>query len=56
MAIGAKVRAFIDKVSGTSRIDNGNDPSSAAYKMKQSMAKKVKFTPKPTSDGIGVGP
>lgn len=60
MALGtkvtSKVKAIADKIGGVSRIDNETNPASAAYKMKHSMAGKIKFTPRPTSNGIGVGP
>lgn len=54
-SLSDRFKSFADKISGISYVDNGNDPTSAAYKMKN--AKPVKpFIPKPTSNGIGVGP
>ena len=59
-----KLKDFANKISGTSYVNNMTDPTSAAYKMQQSVGKpnpndpqKKKF--KPTiqpSNGIGVGP
>lgn len=57
-ALIAKLKSFSDKLTGTSRVDNGNDPTSAAFKMKKALntPKQVPFKPKPTSNGVGVGP
>ncbi len=34
-----RLRNFANKISGVSYVDNINDPTSAAYKMKQSIGK-----------------
>lgn len=60
--LAARMKSFAKKISGTSTIDNGNDPTSAAFKMRKSIGKpnpndsQKPFKPTITpSNGIGVG-
>lgn len=58
MAITDKLKTFANKISGTSYVDNGADPTSALNMNKKKMAQKTvekSFKPKPVSNGIGVG-
>lgn len=58
-ALKKKIAQVGDYLSGTRRIDNEADPTSALnINKRRALQKRAEssFKPKPTSNGIGVGP